>query len=133
MNGDHRNLALVGCTDGVPLFADQRRGAWPFIYRVANAPDHVSQHPSNVHLAMISGNEHLELDAAANCIRRNIRAPKSLHPMLTILADELVGAYRFGVPVVDCSVPEGMPGRSFACRCVLASVVYILLTTVNIC
>jgi hypothetical protein len=127
LSGDHRNLALVGSTDGVPLFDDQRRGAWPFIYRVANAPDYVSQHPSNVHLAMISGNEHLELDEAANCIRRNIRAPKSLHPMLTILADELVGAYRVGVPVVDCTVPVGSPGRSFACRCV-APIVSNMLT-----
>jgi hypothetical protein len=34
MNGDHRNLALVGTTDGVPFFDDQRRGGWPFFFRL---------------------------------------------------------------------------------------------------
>lgn len=33
LNKEHRNLAIVGSTDGVPLFDDQVRGAWPFMYR----------------------------------------------------------------------------------------------------
>jgi hypothetical protein len=33
MNADHRNIALVGTTDGVPFFDDQRRGGWPFFFR----------------------------------------------------------------------------------------------------
>ena len=33
MAQDHRNLGLVGTTDGVPFFRDQRRGGWPYILR----------------------------------------------------------------------------------------------------
>jgi hypothetical protein len=38
MNKDHRNIGLVGTTDGVPLFDDQKRGCWPYILRCLNLP-----------------------------------------------------------------------------------------------
>ena len=33
MNEDHRNISLVGTTDGVCFFDDMRRGGWPFFFR----------------------------------------------------------------------------------------------------
>jgi hypothetical protein len=33
MNADHRSIALIGTTDGVTFFDDQRRGGWPFFFR----------------------------------------------------------------------------------------------------
>lgn len=62
MNRDHRNLGLVGYCDGVPFFDDQRRGAWPFMFKVANLPDGLSSKMVNCHLGLISANEYLELD-----------------------------------------------------------------------
>ena len=33
INKEHRNITLIGTTDGVPYFDDQVRGGWPFFYR----------------------------------------------------------------------------------------------------
>jgi hypothetical protein len=126
INGDHRNLALIGTADGVPYFDDQRRGAWPFILRCANLPDGVfpnpyithtinrftlktfqtflgmSMHPSNIHLHLISANEYWELDTGSNCLRRKIHAPKSLNPHLSIVTDDLLGFYWHGIYLPIC-------------------------------
>ena len=96
MNKDHRNIGLIATTDGVPLFEDQRRSAWPIVYRVANLPDGLSTRASNCHLAMMTASEYLELDQASNKLRRVIRQPKTLKPHLTIIVDDLLGAYQRG-------------------------------------
>jgi hypothetical protein len=96
MNCDQRNIGLVGTTDGIPYFDDQKRGAWPFILRVANLPDGLSTHVSNTHLHLLSASEHWELDEAANVLRRRVRAPKSLHPLISIIVDDLLAAYKRG-------------------------------------
>lgn len=96
MNDDHRNLGLVGTTDGVPFFNDQRRGAWPFILRCANLPDTLSLHMSNCHLHLLSANEYWEVDTKAGVLRRRVRAPKSLHPHLVLVVDDLLHAYHKG-------------------------------------
>ena len=96
MNKDHRNLGLVGTTDGVPFFNDQRRGAWPFILRCANLPDTLSLHMSNCHLHLLSANEYWEVDTNAGVLRRRIRAPKSLHPHMVLVVDDLLHAYHKG-------------------------------------
>jgi hypothetical protein len=119
MNGDHRNLGLIGTTDGVPFFDDQRRGAWPFVLRCANLPDGLSMHMANCHVALLSANEFWEVDSAAGVLRRKIRAPKSLKPHLSVLVDDLLGAYHKGVPCVDSSLRLGQPNRRFTCRALL--------------
>lgn len=140
MNSDHRNLGLVGTTDGVPFFADQKRGAWPFVLRCANLPDTLSTHMSNCHLHLLSANEFWQLDREAGVLRRRVRAPKSLVPHMTLVVDDLLGAYRKGLPhfllshrracvpvfcdcagveVVDASIPLGRPHRRFRCKCCL--------------
>ena len=119
MNGDHRNLGLIGTTDGVPFFEDQRRGAWPFVLRCANLPDGLSMHMANCHLALLSANEFWEMDYADGVLRRKIRGPKSLKPHLSVLVDDLLAAYKKGVLCIDSSLRFGQPHRKFRCRCML--------------
>lgn len=97
ISGDKRNLALIGTTDGVPLFDDQHRGAWPFIQRVANLPDSLSMNVHNIHLHALSANEYWEEDKDARILRRRIRGPKSLQPYLTVIADDFQDAYWNGI------------------------------------
>lgn len=96
MNVDHRNLGLIGTTDGVPFFEDQKRGAWIFVNRVANLPHGLSTHSANVHLHMLSANEHWQVDELANVLRRTVRGPKSLMPHLHILVDDYLHSYQKG-------------------------------------
>ena len=119
MNKDHRNIGLIGTTDGVPFFEDQRRNAWPFVLRCANLPDAMSTHAANCHLAMLSASEYWEHDTKANRLRRRIRAPKSLQPHLTIIVDDLLAAYKRGVRVSDYAAPTGSVDRRFWCRACL--------------
>lgn len=116
---DHRNLGLVGTTDGVPMFDNKRRGLWPFFLRVANLPDGLSTHMANVHLALVGANEYYELNEATNTLARKLHAPKSLTPHLTILVDDLYQAYSRGVFCTDSSIPRGLGRRHFFCRCIL--------------
>ena len=118
MNNDHRNLGLVGTTDGVPFFEDQRRGAWPFVLRCANLPDALSMHIANCHLHLLSANEFWELDEDAGVLRRRIRAPKSLKPHLIVAVDDLLGAYN-GVPCKDATAMPGSQQHRFMCRTLL--------------
>lgn len=74
---------------------------------------------ANVHLAMLSGNEYLVAEGPEGTLKRRVRGPKSLVPHLTVLADELVGAYRNGFTIVDGSMAPGAAGRTFTCRVVL--------------
>ena len=96
IGNDPRNLALMGTTDGVPFFADQRRGGWCFVLRDVTLPDGLSMDPANVHLHLISANEHLENDLGSNTLRRKIRGPKSLHPHMSIIVDDLLDFYHNG-------------------------------------
>lgn len=116
MNADHRSIGLVGTTDGVPYFDDRKRGAWPFILRVGNLPDGLSTHISNCHLNMLAASEFWSLDTDANVLRRRVKAPKSLHGHLSIIVDDLLGAYNKGVKCVDASMPVGSAGRTFRCH-----------------
>jgi len=116
MAQDCRNLGLVGTTDGVPLFDDQQRGAWPFVQRVANLPDHLAMSPQNVHLHLFSANEYWELDETANCLRRKVRGPKTLKPHLMVIADDMRRAYYEGVPCVDSTIAPALQGHRFHCK-----------------
>ena len=91
-------------------------GGWPFIFRCANLPDGLSTHMSNCHLSLLSANEYWQHDKESGGLRRNIRAPKSLKPHLTVIVDDLIGAYTRGVRCVDSSVPTHLEGHKFRCR-----------------
>lgn len=96
INADRRHLALIGTTDGVPFFDDQKRGAWPFLLKCANLPEGLCNSVANCHLTMLSGNEYYELDPVSNTLRRCIRGPKTLMPHLSIIVDDLLHAYHKG-------------------------------------
>ena len=96
MSRDHRNLSLIGTTDGVPFFDDQKRGAWPFVLRCANLDDTLSYHMANCHMHLLSANEFWEVDGDARVLRRRIRGPKSLSPHMHVIVDDLLGAYTRG-------------------------------------
>ena len=119
MASDNRNLALVGTTDGVPFFDDQIRGCWPFFFRCANLPDSLSTLPANIHLGLLSANEYYEVDKESGVLRRRIRGPKSLNPHLTVLVDDLLGAYRKGITVCDSTRAYSDPDYTFQCRVIL--------------
>jgi hypothetical protein len=86
----------VATTDGVPLFDDQVRGMWPFILRTPSLPDSLSMRFGNSHISILSGNEFWEVDPDINQLRRRVRGPKSLMPHMSVLADDLLGAYTEG-------------------------------------
>ena len=51
---------------------------------------------ANCHLHLLSPSEHWELDEDAGVLRRLIRAPQSLKPHLSLIVDDLLGAYKRG-------------------------------------
>ena len=112
MSEDHRNLGLVGGTDGVPFFGDQRRSGWPYVLRVANLPDRLSMHMSNVHLHLLSASEHWELQSKAGLLKRIVRGPKTLKAHLSVIVDDLRAAYLRGVRCHDASIPRGVAGTT---------------------
>lgn len=93
INADHRNLAFIGTTDGVPFFDDQKRGGWPFLLKCANLPEGLCNNVANTHLTLLSGNEYWEVDEESKVLQRRIRGPKSLVPHMSIIVDDLLGAY----------------------------------------
>jgi hypothetical protein len=119
MNCDHRNIAIIGTTDGVPFFDDQRRGGWPFFFRVANLPDSLSTHMANVHMGMVSANEFYEFDISSGIMIRRIRAPKSLKPQLVVMTDDLYRAYTHGISTTDFSYSTGELHRRFRVKVIL--------------
>jgi hypothetical protein len=119
MSEDSRNIALVGTTDGVPFFDDKHRSCWPFIFRVANLPDGLSQLTINAHVSMLAAAEYLVKDLVTGAIRRVVRQHKSLHPHMLIISDDLHAGYHVGNVITDWDCRLGLPGRTFLCRCQL--------------
>jgi hypothetical protein len=74
---------------------------------------------ANVHLGMISANEHYTVDPLSGIMSRKIRSPQSLRPHLTVLTDDLFKVYTRGVRTIDHSFALGEPGRTFRCKVIL--------------
>ena len=119
MAADNRNIAVVGTTDGAPFFSDKHRGCWPFVFRVGNLPDALSFLTRNTHVALISANEYFSKDPKTGEIVRYVRGPKSLHPHMLIISDDLYFGYHTGYLIADWTIPRGVPGRVFCCRTTL--------------
>lgn len=98
MAEDPRHLALIETTDGVPLFREKKnkRSAWPFVVRCANLPTSLSLAVANTHLHLLYSCEYYSLDPKANILRRNVRGPRSLSPALSVIANDLIAAYKHG-------------------------------------
>jgi hypothetical protein len=106
MAASDRNVGAIGSTDGVPFFADQQRGGWPFTYQSGSLPSALAQSPLNMHLAALAPSEFLTLTGV-----RKIKSPTSLNAVLTLCVYDLVALYYEGVWVVDASLPENHPRR----------------------
>ena len=70
-------------------------------------------------VALLAATEFYALNPRTNKLVREYRAPKSLKPHLTVLADDLLHAYQHGVSVRDMSMTTGTMGHHFRCRCIL--------------
>ena len=119
MANDHRNIALIGATDGVPYFKDKHRGCWPFVFRVANLPDSLSLLTTNCHVSLFAGRDYLGHDPESKAVTTYVREPKSLHPHLMIICDDLYAAYTNGHVITDFSVPTELNSSTFRCNAVL--------------
>ena len=72
-----------------------------------------------MHVSLLSANEYFVLNPRTNKLVRQYRAPKSLKPHMTLICDNLLRVYKYGVRAYDASVPVGMPGHYFRCKCIL--------------
>lgn len=78
------------------------------MYRVCNLPESMANDTSNSHVTALASSEYWNLDASSNRLQRVVRKPKSLHPILTIIVDDLYQAYKDGVLIRDHSIPSGI-------------------------
>lgn len=119
MNKDRRNQALVGMSDGIPMFRGKHsRSCVPMALRSANLPTSLSLKFRHIHLAALypceywgESNEHKEWE-------RVDRKPKSLIPLLFLLVDDLLH-WQDGDYVEDTTLPRDHPDRNFLLRAIL--------------
>lgn len=119
INQESRNQSVVGCTDGVPFFDDMVRGGWPIIFKNASLPDALANIMRNCHIVAIQGNEYLSWDEDHKKVRKRVRAPKTLKPIMEIIGRECTNLYHQGTRIIDASEAEDSPYRVFTCRLVL--------------
>lgn len=126
MDADQRNQALIGMSDGIPMFKDKgARSVTPIALRSANMSDHFSMKFSNIHLSAIVPNEFWrpaeEKDSSGIStykFERAPRKPKTLSPMMHVLVDDLLG-WEDGKPMIDYTLPPSSPMRNFVLHAVL--------------
>lgn len=88
--------------------------------RVSNLPESDANDMRNCHISAIVSSEHLEVDTASGRLKRVISKPKSLHPTMMVICDDLYAAYHKGIRVLDSTViPRSGDPRHFKCRCKL--------------
>ena len=92
------------------------RGGWPFIYRVGNLPEALSNEMKHGHVTSLHGSQYISLDTKTNTIVRTVRQPQSLEPALVLIAHDLYKAYHRGLRVRDYSLASP---AVFTCLCVL--------------
>lgn len=120
MNQESRNQTGIGCTDGVPYFKDMIRGCWPIIWKNGNLPSALANLMQNCHIVSIQGSEFLSLSEDGKYLLKSVRAPKSLNPVLEIIARHVHRLYHEGTRIIDTSEAPDSPNRVFVCRfCVL--------------
>ena len=68
---------------------------------------------------MLSANEYYEIDHNNGSLKKRVRGPKSLKPHLTVLCDDLRGAYIKGMTIRDRSLQKDHTDYIFQCRTIL--------------
>jgi hypothetical protein len=119
MAADGRNQGLVGMADGIPMFRDKdSRGVTPIALRTANLPDHLSVKFRHIHLSALYPHDFWRLSEEGSKWERAPRKPKSLSPLLHVLADDLL-FWEDGQTTEDHSKPVNDPDRIFTLRAIL--------------
>jgi len=114
MNGDRRNQALVGMSDGIPMFrAKCSRCVVPIALRNANLPEHLGIKFRHIHLAALYPGEFWIVQASK--WKRVERKPKTIIPLLFLLADDLLH-WQDGDYVSDSSMDLSNRSSSFLLR-----------------
>jgi hypothetical protein len=113
MAADTRNQAIVGMSDGIPMFRDKdSRSVTPIALRTANLPDELSMKFRHIHLAALYPNEFWRLSEENGDWERAPHKPSTLSPLLYVLVDELL-MWEDGQLVEDHNLPAGHKDRIF--------------------
>ena len=116
---DDRNQAVVGMSDGIPLFRDTgSRSVTPIALRTANLPDDLSAKFRHIHLAALYPNEHWRLSEESSKWERATKKPSTLSPLMHVLTDDLL-FWQDGKQVIDYNKALGDPRRTFLMRAIL--------------
>jgi hypothetical protein len=118
MAQDSRNQALVGMSDGIPLFDNGSRSVTPIALRTANLPDDLSSKFRHIHLAALYPNEYWRLSEESKKWERAPKKPSTLSPLMHVLTDDLL-FWQDGKQVVDYNKDLGDPERNFLLRAIL--------------
>ena len=114
MNGDVRNQALVGMSDGIPMFrAKMSRSVVPIALRAANLPASLGIKFRHIHLSGLYPGEFWAI--VKGQWKREERKPKTLMPLLYLLTDDLLH-WQDGDYVDDTARAEGDAQRRFLLR-----------------
>jgi hypothetical protein len=119
MNADHRNQALIGMSDGVPLFKDMNASSvTPIAFRCANMSHSQSIQFKNIHLAALYPHEFWRDNRETGTWIKVRRKPKSLTPMMNLVIDDLL-TWEDGVTMTDTSLPINDHSRTFLLKACL--------------
>lgn len=114
-----RNQALIGMSDGIPLFRDKNsRSCVPIALRQANQPDSISKNFKYMHLSALYPCDYWCLDSTSKEPVKLSHKPSNLGPLLVCLVNDLQHWYD-GKHVVDYFKAEGDLQRKFLLRTVL--------------
>ena len=113
MAADARNQAIIGLSDGIPMFRDKdSRGVTPIALRTANLPDDLSMKFRHIHLSALYPHEYWRLSEEGDKWERAPKKPSTLSPMIHVLVDELL-CWEDGQVVEDYNKPKDAPDRFF--------------------
>jgi hypothetical protein len=119
MNADARNKALIGMSDGIPMFKDRKSASvTPIALRDANLPDHISMKFRHIHLTAVYPHQFWSHGSTPDNWRINTRKPKTLTPLMYVMTDDLL-FWEDGQTVTDTSRRMDDPERDFTLRTIL--------------
>jgi hypothetical protein len=119
MNIDHRNKALIGMADGIPMFRDYNANSvTPIALRDANLTHAQSIRFRNIHLSGLYPHEFWHKGQDETRWAKTKRAPKTLRPLMYALCDDLL-QWEDGQAMTDTSLHLEDPEREFTLRCIL--------------
>ena len=119
MNADTRNQALIGMSDGIPMFRNKHsRSVTPIAFRAANLPDAISLKFRHIHLAGLYPSEFWRLTDEHETWQRKPRKPSSLIPLLFAIVDDMLH-WEDGMWVNDHTLPPSHQDHGFKLRVAL--------------